>query len=300
MQDSDWDDFRYFLAVGDQGSISAAAKFLRVNHSTVLRRVAGFEKRLGVRLFDRLPDGYAITAAGAELRKELRGVKDRIDAAQRNLSGRDLGLSGVIRVTAPDTLLRPLIMPCLAEFRARQPGIRLDLVVTNTFLTLAKHEADVAIRPANTVPENLIGRRAGKLRTAIYGSTAYLAQYGGQKPWADYDWIAPAESLSHLGQARWLKKHVPESRIVMKVDSLAGMVNAVLNGVGVGMLLTLLADDEKGLIRLEEPAPALDTDVWVLSHRDVRRVARIKALTEFLYDRLSKNSKLAAVSRRSG
>jgi DNA-binding transcriptional LysR family regulator len=300
MQDTDWDDLRYFLAVGDQGSISAAAKFLRVNHSTVLRRLAGFEKRLGVRLFDRLPDGYAITAAGAELRNELRGVKNRIDAAQRNLSGRDLGLSGVIRVTAPDTLLRSLVMPCLAEFRARQPGISLDLVVTNTFLTLAKHEADVAIRPANTVPEDLIGRRVGKLRTAIYASTAYLAQHAGKKPWADYDWIAPAESLSHLGQARWLKKHVPESRIVMKVDSLAGMVDAVLNGVGVGMLLTLLADDEKGLIKLEQSAPSLDTDVWVLSHRDVRRVARIKALTEFLYDRLSKNDKLTSAAQRSG
>jgi DNA-binding transcriptional LysR family regulator len=109
----------------------------------------------------------------------------------------------------------------------------------------------VAIRPANTVTENLIGLRVGKLRTTIYASTAYLAQHAGKKPWADYDWIAPAESLSHLGQARWLKKHVPESRIVMKVDSLAGMVDAVLNGVGVGMLLTLLADDEKGLIKLE-------------------------------------------------
>jgi DNA-binding transcriptional LysR family regulator len=183
----------------------------------VLRRLACFEKRLGVRLFDRLPDGYAITAAGAEQRNELRGIKDRIDAAQRNLSGRDLGLSGVIRVTAPDTLLRSLVMPCLAEFRARQPGIRLDLVVTNSFLTLAKHEADVAIRPANTVTENLIGLRVGKLRTTIYASTAYLAQHAGKKPWADYDRarrreLVPPRTSAMAQEACTGKPHRYESR----------------------------------------------------------------------------------------
>jgi DNA-binding transcriptional LysR family regulator len=81
MQDVDWDDLRFFLAVSELGSISAAAELLNVNHSTVLRRLASLEKRLGARLFDRLPDGYAMTAQGEELRNQLRGVREQIESA---------------------------------------------------------------------------------------------------------------------------------------------------------------------------------------------------------------------------
>jgi DNA-binding transcriptional LysR family regulator len=299
MHDLDWDDLRFFLAVSERGSISGAAKLLNVNHSTVLRRLAGLEERLGVRLFDRLPTGYVMTAAGEELRNELRGVKDQIEAAQRNLTGRDLALTGMIHVTTTDTLLRGLLMPYLAEFRALHPGIQMQLVITNTFLTLTKREADIAIRPANEVPQNLIGRRVGRIRTAIYVSDAYLKQHPGKRPWAEYDWIAPGKGLSHLGQAKWLKQHVPDERIAMRVDSLIGMVDAVRHGIGVGMLLCLLADDEKNLTQLAEPTDVLDTDLWILIHRDVRRVARIKALSAFLYERLSKSDKLAPAGSRN-
>jgi DNA-binding transcriptional LysR family regulator len=293
MQDADWDHLRYFLALSERRSVSGAARFLNVNHSTVLRRVSSLEKKLGVRLFDRLPTGYVTTAAGEELRNELRGVKDRIEAAQRNLSGRDLGLTGAIHVTTTDTLLRGLLMPYLAEFRALHPGIQMQLVITNTFLALTKREADIAIRPANQVPESLVGRRVGRIRTAIYASDAYLRRHPEKRPWAKHDWVAPGKGLSHLRQAGWLKQHVPDERIAMRVDSLIGMVDAVRHGVGLGMLLCLLADDDKNLVRLAEPAELLDTDLWILIHRDVRRVARIKALSMFLYERLCGSDKLA-------
>jgi DNA-binding transcriptional LysR family regulator len=300
MHDADWDDLRYFLGVSERRSVSGAAKVLNVNHSTVLRRLASLEKKLGVRLFDRLPTGYVMTAAGEELRNELRGVKDRIEAAQRNLTGRDLALTGALHVTTTDTLLRGLLMPYLAEFRALHPGIQMQLVITNTFLTLTKREADIAIRPANEVPENLVGRRVGRIRTAIYASDGYLKQRPPKRRWAEYDWVAPGKGLSHLRQARWLKQHVPDERIAMRVDSLIGMVDAVRHGIGVGMLLCLLADDEKNLVRLAEPADALDTDLWILIHRDVRRVARIKALSGFLYKRLASSDKLAPLKKTRG
>jgi DNA-binding transcriptional LysR family regulator len=296
LQDLDWGDLRFFLAVSEQGSISAAAKFLNVNHSTVLRRLANLEKRLGARLFDRLPDGYELTAQGDELRNRLRGVSEQIETAQRSLGGRDLGLSGALRITTTDTLMHGLLMPFLAEFRALNPAIYIEIVVNNTFLSLTRREADVAVRPSNIVPENLVGRRVGRLQTAIYASETYLKQCAKKKDWDAHDWVAPDESLAHLAQAKWLQERIPEERIVVRVDSLVGMVDAVRNGMGVGMLLCLLGDGERDLVRLAEPVKELETDVWILTHPALKGVARIKAFTEFLCDRLRASDKLLHAS----
>ena len=296
MRDVDWDDLRFFLAVSERGSISAAAKLLNVNHSTVLRRLASLEKRLGSRLFDRLPDGYEITAQGEQLRNQLRGVSEQIESAQRSLSGRDLSLSGAIRITTTDTLIRGLLMPYLAEFHDLNPAIQMEIVINNTFSSLTRREADVAVRPSNTVPENLVGRRVGRLRTAIYASRSYLKKNAKKKEWAAHDWVAPEETLSHLNQAKWTQENILEDRIVVRVDSLVGMVAAVRYGMGLGMLLCLLADEETELVRLAEPVDELDTDLWILTHPALKGVARIKAFTDFLYDKLRTNDKLFRAS----
>ncbi|WP_240531279.1 LysR family transcriptional regulator [Variovorax boronicumulans] len=164
MQDTDWDDFRVFLAVGQAGSLSGAARQLGVNHSTVLRRLGALEARMAVRLFDRLPTGYAMTLTGEALRERLQGVGEQIDAAQRHLMGLDLRLTGVIRITSTDTFMAGLLGPILADFRALHPGIELQVVMNNLFLSLTKREADVAIRPTNAPPDHLVGRRAGACR----------------------------------------------------------------------------------------------------------------------------------------
>ena len=292
MRDVDWDDLRFFLAVSERGSISAAAKLLNVNHSTVLRRLASLEKRLGSRLFDRLPDGYEMTAQGEQLRKQLRGVSEQIESAQRSLSGRDLSLSGAIRITTTDTLIRGLLMPYLAEFHDLNPATQMEIVINNTFLSLTRREADVAVRPSNIVPENLVGRRVGRLRTAIYASRSYLKKNAKKQEWAAHDWVAPEETLSHLTQAKWMRENILEDRIVVRVDSLVGMVAAVRYGMGLGMLLCLLADEETELVRLAEPVDELDTDLWILTHPALKGVARIKAFTDFLYDKLRTSDKL--------
>jgi DNA-binding transcriptional LysR family regulator len=292
MRDVDWDDLRFFLAVSERGSISGAAKLLNVNHSTVLRRLASLEKRLGSRLFDRLPDGYEMTAQGEELRNQLRGVTEQIETVQRSLSGRDLSLSGAIRITTTDTLMHGLLMPYLAEFRALNPATQMEMIINNTFLSLTRREADVAVRPSNIVPENLVGRRVGCLRSAIYASKSYLKNNANRKDWDAHDWVAPEETLSHLAQAKWMRENVREDRIVARVDSLVGMVAAVRYGMGVGMLLCLLADEETEIVPLAEPVDELDTDLWILTHPALKGVARIKAFTDFLYDRLRASDKL--------
>src|SRR5688572_19469703 len=290
MHDLNWDDLHYFLAVARAGSLTGAAKALGVNHSTVLRRLATLEHRLDARLFDRFQTGYVITEAGEALQKRLGGVAEQIESAQRQLSGLNEALRGSIRVTSTDTLVQGLLTPCLADFCRRHPGIQMQVVINNSFLSLTRREADVAVRPTARPTENLIGRPAGAIQTAVYATKTYLREAAsrGIKPtdWAAHDWVAPDEVLSHLAQARWVAGHVPTERVVLRADSLVAMFEAVRNGMGMAMLLCLLADRDKTLVRVAKPDPALDTPVWVLTHPDLRRVQRIRAFTDHLHDAL--------------
>jgi DNA-binding transcriptional LysR family regulator len=294
----DWEDYQYFLAVAGGGSVSAAARRLGQSHSTVLRRLDKLEAALDVRLFERFQTGYVLTANGEELLTLLAPVAEGMQDIERKLSGQDAALQGTIRVTTTDTLMA-LLLPALSEFRQTYPGIQLQVTVNNSFLNLSRRDADVAIRPSNTPPDNLVGRKLGRLRTAPYAADAYLRRRGPLQGWADHDWaahewaahdwVAPDDSLAHLRQARWLREHVPPERHAISVDSLLGMTAAVEAGLGAGMLLCLLADARPGLVRLADADPALDTDVWILTHPDLRRVNRIRVFTAFLFDGLSRH-----------
>lgn len=287
-----WDDLQFFLAVCRAGSVSGAATLQGVNHSTVLRRIASLEQTLATRLFDRLPGGYALTASGESLARQTSGLAEQIETAQRRLMGLDEEIKGVIRLTAPDTLVHALLMPLLQRFRALHPGVQIQVVANNSFLSLNRREADVALRGTNRPPENLVGRRVGDIQTALYASAAYLQTLGEGAGFDDYHWIAPDESLAHLEQLKWLHQRVPDERIALRADSLVAMADAVTQGLGVGMLLCPLAAQRQGLVQLAAPEPALDTQIWILSHPDLRQVARIRAFTQFLFETLSADARL--------
>ena len=288
-----WDDVQVFLGVVQQGSIAGAARALGVNHSTVLRRIGSLEDTLATRLFDRLPSGYALTSSGNDFADRLAGMVEQMEAAHRHLMGLDVEVKGIIRLTSTDTLVQGVLMPLLARFRAAYPGVQVQVVMNNTLLSLTKREADVAVRGSNRPPENLVGRRVGDIQTALYASRAYLKEVGRRTNLDEYAWVAPDEGLSHLEQAKWLSKHVDPTRIALRVDSLVGMVDAVHSGVGVGLLLCPLADARPELVQLAPPDPQLNTRIWILTHPDLKQVARIRAFTQFLFDALSQDPRLA-------
>ncbi len=188
MAGLEWDDLRYVLAVASAGSLAGAARSLGVNHTTVLRRIDAFEKRLGLRLFERLPTGYVLTAGGEELIAAARRIDETVTTLERKLAGRDLRLSGTVRVTTTDTLMGSILPEILAEFRASHPGIQVEIAVSNLMFNLTKRDADVAIRPANDPPETLVGRRVAKIAFAIYGSARYLSKHKA-KTLAEHQWV---------------------------------------------------------------------------------------------------------------
>jgi DNA-binding transcriptional LysR family regulator len=278
----DWEDLRYVLAVAEANSLAAAAKTLGVHHTTVLRRVNAFEKRLGLRLFDRLPAGYALTAGGEELLASARAMSETITALERRVAGQDLRLEGVLRLTTTDTLIGSILPEVLAAFHEEHPGITLEVGTQNLIANLTKRDADVAIRPVPDPPETLVGQRAAGIAFAIYAARDY-AKAAGDKDLRDHLWIAPDDSLAGTVVARWMRKRVGTTyQAALRADSLMAMCNAARAGIGAAVLPCFLGDMAPELVRLRPDVIAeMESAVWVLTHEDLRRTARVSAFMAF-------------------
>lgn len=279
-------DLGLVLAIADAGSLTGAARRLGVDHSTAFRRLGALEGRLGVRLFERGRDGYGATAAGEAAIAAARRILAEVGALERRLMGEDLRPSGTVRVTTTDTLL-DFLAPLFAAFQAAHPEIAVEVVAANAFFTLTRRDADVAIRPAAEAPEALVGRRVATLATAIYAAPAYLARHAGAVL-EDHDWVGPDDSLGHLGSAKWMRAHVPPERVVMRGNSLLALAAAARAGIGVAPLPCYLADPDPALVRVAAPLAEMASALWLLTHPDLRRVARVRAFLDFMAARLAR------------
>lgn len=284
---TDWDDLRYLRAVGEAGTLAAAAQRLGVHASTVFRRLGQMEARLGARLFDRHRDGVSLTPAGEEALALARRLGAEVEALERRLAGRDTRPSGTVRLTTTDTLLRGGLAEVLAGFRRRHPEITLEVVTANPFLSLSRRDADVALRPTAAPPETLVGRRLADIATAVYAAPAYLAAAPAPENLGEHAWVAPDDSLGHLPAARWLRRQLPQAVEAARCNSLASVWELARQGAGVALLPCFLADADPALSRIHPPIPELTVGLWLLTHRDLRRVTRVRALTDHVHEALS-------------
>jgi len=287
----EWNDLHFVLAVCREGTLSGAARELGVNHSTVFRRIGSIEQKLGVRLFERLSSGYAMTEAGEAMLESGERIDNEMLTLSRKLIGRDLNLSGVVRVAVPDALLMKILMPHLSTFSQRYPQIQLELVISNNYLNLTRREADIAVRVTNSPPETAIGRRMCTMMTAIYGSTEYLARQNSEAI-ENYTWLMPDENLAQMPINQYLNVKYPKAIIGLRCNTLLGLYEAAVQNLGIVALPCFLADPTKQLKRICTPVEELNSELWLLTHPDLRLTARIQALMNFLTDVLDKEKDL--------
>ncbi len=285
---ANWDDLRVFLAVARAGSLSGAARSLGVNHSTVFRRIAGFEETLGVRLFERLPTGYALTPAGEETLRIVESIEADVATLDRTVTGQDLRLSGTVRITATDMLAFWLLPEHLGRFRAAYPGIEVEIVVGNEALNLSRRETDIALRIGNTPPETLVGRQVGRLDFAIYGGPDYCAAHPGTDL-AQHDWIGLDNA--HAPLTRRFEQFLPGVRPAVRSNSVACTVRLAKAGLGLAVLPCAIADLKPDLIRVAEVPDTFSLNLWLLTHEDLRHTARIRAVMDFLTPALAESLK---------
>ena len=287
----DWDDLKIILAIGRAGTLTGAAKALELNHSTVFRRINSIEKKLDVRFFDRLPNGYLPTDAGETAIQSAEKIDNEFHGLSRELVGKDLRLQGNIRVTAPEGITIQLLVPHIAKFCRIHPDIDIDLAVTGNSLQLSQREADLAIRATTKPPETSIGRKLCKFRFAMYASEEYLSKHKDQGL-TEHNWVVTEDSRNWFPTTTWKKIGYQKSRVVIRSNSTMAVVNAAREGLGIAPLPCFLGDSEPGLRRVVEPHKDMKLELWLLTHPDLRNTARVKALMRYLAESFEKQKEL--------
>ena len=288
----DWNDLRYVKAIADTGNVADAANYLDVHQSTVFRRLNTLEKDLGVRLFERLSDGYVMTMAGEDFCQSAERIEADILALNRRISGQDMRPSGTIRVTMADALLVKLLAPCLAKFRLAYPEIELEILISKDMLNLTKRDADIAIRTTNQPLETLVGRKVARVAIAVYGSKEYLTSHPHASNLNNHDWIGFDETVLDSATANWLKKTIPDVKFQYRFNTCMGILAAVKENIGLALLSCYLGDSDPDLVRLSLPIWELEKQLWVLTHEDLRYVTRIRTFIDFVASFLTSKTEL--------
>ena len=289
-----WDDLRVFLAVARNGSISGGAKQLDLQHSTVSRRVRKLEQDLGARLFDKVSSGYQLTPAGENLMQAAVRMERELLEVDGRLAGGDLRPSGPLRVTAIDNMATTVLMPMFTGFSRRYPDVTLNLAISNSDVSLAQREADVAIRLTNTPPDTLIGKRVATVSSAIYASPAYIEQVrsdGGEPQWLGVECCCFHKA--------WTKQACGGQQHRFVVDDTLLTQAALREGMGVSILPCFMGDSDPGLQRYDDPRPEWDLGLWILLHPDLRRTARVLAFRDFMTEAIQAEQDLFG-GRRAG
>ena len=286
MQHINWDNLRYVLMVASKGSISAAARELEVNRSTVLRRINTFQQDLNCRIFDRGDSGYVLTPEAEKMIDAAREVEKTLLDMQRQIAGHELKLEGELRVTTTDTLMASVLAPHLASFRREHPHIVVDVLVTNSILDLNRRDADVAIRPTLNADARLVGRWLRDVDFGIYAARELLPEIDPDDIFAGR-WIGFLDNILDSPVGAWFAAAVDTDDICLRCDSFVSVRLAAEAGIGLGLLPCLLGDGSPSLTRLPVDTSELTTGLWALTHPDLVRSARVHAFIEHLSESLA-------------
>lgn len=276
--DPDWEDLRYFLALARHGSLSAAARALKVSHATVARRVASLEAALQAPLFDRKADGYAPTVRGRRIEGLARSMEDAARASAE-MAGLDTELSGLVRLTMARSLADRFVVERLGGFHKLHPAIDLEIIADSRVISLSRREADIALRFGRPKDSELLARRLSAVAFSFYASRGYAKTLGTNPSPA---MIGFDDENDFIADAAWLNREFPQARFVVRTNSQATQAAAARAGLGVAQLPLHVGDNDSRLVRVALPKKPPDREVWMLLRKDVARLPRVRAVADYL------------------
>ena len=281
----DWNAFRFVVAVAETGSLSGAARQLKVSQPTVGRKISELEQQLKVQLFDKLFNGYSLTPAGRTILELCLDMQSNALGIERLVAGQDQDLSGQIRVSTTEGLGTYWLMPKLHEWRADHPSIKIDMLISTSMLDLIRREADVALRLGNPGSDDLVGRKLGHIAFGLYGSLSYFQRHGIPSDLADlarHTIIESSGSLMNVDQATKLRELTGDSTIALHCNHLPAQIAATAAGLGLFAMPCYVGDKTNDFQRVLKDDFNVTIDLWLLTHRDLRSIARIRAMLDFL------------------
>jgi DNA-binding transcriptional LysR family regulator len=291
----DWNDLRAFLAVAETGSTLAAGKALRVSQTTAARRVAALEEALGLTLFERRPAGYALTPAGEALVEQAKAVAGAAGAFAEAAASQARDITGTVRLTTLEIYAQTILPPILRDLHEAHPGIMIELESAEEQRDLAAGAADIALRTsASPAGGGLVGRRIADDPWTLYCSRGYAALH--PRPFTREDLRAhPFIGGGGPGLWRryraWLQRLGLEEAVVVHHDTASGLLASVRAGFGITVLPSFFAEREPDLVRCVEGPSGDETGLWLLTHERLRHTPRVRAVMDFVAERLTRMAK---------
>ncbi|TQV74364.1 LysR family transcriptional regulator [Denitrobaculum tricleocarpae] len=276
----DWNALQLMLAVARAGTLSAAARRLSVDQTTVSRRLKALEADLGTALFSRIDGCLIPTQAGERAIAAAESMESSAGKLQERLSGALQSCEGSVRLTAVPILMNRLLIPNLEPLLAKHPRLQLETIAETGNLSLNRRETDLALRFARPQKDAGLCRHLADVSYALYGVAA-----GGRRSDA---LITYEETHAHLPQARWMSRQAERGgNGQLRVNDAESALAAVQAGLGLSLLPEILAASDRSLVRMTEGPAVLSREVWLLVHPEVRQLPRIQAVIDWL-DKLFK------------
>jgi DNA-binding transcriptional LysR family regulator len=269
----DWDGLRYFQAVASTGTLTRAARSLRVQHTTVARQLDRLEATLGARLFLRNPRGYVLTKLGVALLESVNAIADRVDEVARLASGEDVELAGAVRVATADLLATHVVIPALRPLLRVMPRLEVTVISDTRQHDLAKREADLALRLGTSGEAHLVSRRIARIDFAVYAARRRPRSALDKATYVSFD-----ESVGRQPHDEWLAQRAPAARVVLRANRQHTLIEAVRQGIGLGILPCFAADRDDSLVQLLGPEQVFSRDLCVVMHPDLREARRVRAV----------------------
>ncbi|OAI42976.1 LysR family transcriptional regulator [Verrucomicrobia bacterium SCGC AG-212-E04] len=285
MPDFDWENLKALLAVVRAGRLTAAAKRLHVDHSTLSRRICALESSLGTKLFDRRTGRYQLTSEGESLVGEAESVENVAIRIQSRLDNSVPELSGCVRIGMPEGFGTYFLAPRLARMTAQHPDLNVEIVASPYLFSLSKREADLAVTMARPIRGHLHARKLTDYELGIYASRSYLKQRGPIKQRAhlpDHDWVGYIQDLMWTPELEYFQQISPLIEPRVRISNVITQMMAVRDAVGLGVLPCFMATREPDLVRLFPSEARLIRSYWLVTHSDVRDLARVRSAMEFI------------------
>lgn len=285
QHEAEWDDQRAFLAVIEEGSLSAAARRLSLSQPTVRARIAALEHVLGFALFVRSVNGMVPTHQALMLADHVRAMQRASDAMVRAASSQPDQIAGVVRLSVSEFVGIEVLPPMLTSLRQRHPALRIELVLSNVSANLLEHEVDVALRMTDPKQQALVARKVAKIPLGLFAHRDYLAQRGTPETTADlsgHDVIGSDRAQADLRLAADVIPDVPHAHFVLRTDSHPAQFAAVRAGVGIGVVQVPVAVGHADLVRVLPDLQVGLLETWIVTHEDLRHVPKVRAVIDHL------------------
>lgn len=278
---ADWDDVRVFLMLASEGRLAAAARRLDVSHPTIARRIKSLEDSIGARLFDRLPDRFVLTSAGEELLADAQAMERAAESIHRRSAGLSDAAHGTVRLSAGEAMTA-FLADRLPRLRRNLQSVEFELVASHTLANLSRREADLLIREQVPDLASIVTRRLGRVAYAVYGTPDLAIAQPSHDALRRLPWVGFDEEHGYMPGQGWVLDLLDGARPALRVNNWLVLREAVRAGAGLAVLPCYLGDSDPALRRIGPILDAVTADQWLLVHRDLRTLPRVRAVMDAL------------------